>query len=957
MLRAWARGEAELLQAEAVRRVRKSSTNAGIEAAARDVLAALEQLSPLDHCKGKKSWQKLKRTLAEASRILPLLEAAASIDQDLMKRLQSETENVAMWADCLELVRGKTGTSCLTDMEESVFQKVLKLPESVILFLLEETAQRLLKDSAGVMTAGFMNLVCMEGKGLFALARGCLKEVALLQLQSRLLSMWITTISKSPTVEQHLAAVPERFWLPGLARSMGDKPPSQTLRWDDSIENPTGFSPRNFVDLQRFIACAKVAKLKHGEAAELDEMLAAVMLSPSARVYLAFSHAGALRMLWYKVTSFAQDGMKDDQVLGMAKELLPKVASLRAALAALRFPEIATEEYESILAQLPACGRCPQVARVCRGRSMADGESHARDLCVALDAISSLRGQTFPMEVFEKVVNELWAVPATFHCCLSPSDVSRELTPALQMARLRGRVEAEVLGIEQTDKRALVATATLLGDYFSSCSASFAPVACRNGDLLKRSCVLLKNLHDVLGEQMSYMVEESSWKAAVSTAAQRLEHLCWDELLHVVRDMLTRHSYQAVEKHLQTLPLPGTLCDIRRIVQNVGRAKGLFNVAGPSKVGDFEHLLQRMKDVACVQTLNRKAVATILPDVLPEIDRCVKESISFFRKVLHAQEKDIAWADAELDRFRPIHEALQSSNLQRVAWMFEDSKEIDTSVQKLVAFRQSSSEFVKFARGSMAVLSAPSGQNLVVDVWPELVSVNKRMKALREDISATLGCLIVTAMLEKTASPDAGRKVPELLLIMLILCWFLRTIPGYVLIAFRLSVCSAMEPSGVLRAAKALRYLLREEEECIIGAIAALPSKQREMLHTCFSSVADVFGESSASAAQFDSASGSAAISTASASSHMEATPATVNLHALDGLLDDDGKDDDDIIIIDDVGDAAATAVCSPEPVPVSAKKHKAECKTAKPLTFGRQMVQVLASADTVEAGRLVVCK
>ena len=161
-------------------------------------------------------------------------------------------------------------------------------------------------------------------------------------------------------------------------------------------------------------------------------------------------------------------------------------------------------------------------------------------------------------------------------------------------------------------------------------------------------------------------------------------------------------------------------------------------------------------------------------------------------------------------------------------------------------------------------------------------------------------------------------------------------IPGYVLIAFRLSVCSAMEPSGVLRAAKALRYLLREEEECIIGAIAALPSKQREMLHTCFSSVADVFGESSASAAQFDSASGSAAISTASASSHMEATPATVNLHALDGLLDDDGKDDDDIIIIDDVGDAAATAVCSPEPVPVSAKKHKAECKTAKPLTFGR---------------------
>ena len=60
--------------------------------------------------------------------------------------------------------------------------------------------------------------------------------------------------------------------------------------------------------------------------------------------------------------------------------------------------------------------------------------------------------------------------------------------------------------------------------------------------------------------------------------------------------------------------------------------------------------------------------------------------------------------------------------------MFEDSKEIDTSVQKLVAFRQSSSEFVKFARGSMAVLSAPSGQNLVVDVWPELVSVNKRMK-------------------------------------------------------------------------------------------------------------------------------------------------------------------------------------------------------------------------------------
>ena len=76
---------------------------------------------------------------------------------------------------------------------------------------------------------------------------------------------------------------------------MGDKPPSQTLRWDDSIENPTGFSPRNFVDLQRFIACAKVAKLKHGEAAELDEMRAAVMLSPSARVYLAFSHAGALR--------------------------------------------------------------------------------------------------------------------------------------------------------------------------------------------------------------------------------------------------------------------------------------------------------------------------------------------------------------------------------------------------------------------------------------------------------------------------------------------------------------------------------------------------------------------------------------------------------------------------------------------------------------------------------------
>ena len=209
-----------------------------------------------------------------------------------------------------------------------------------------------------------------------------------------------------------------------------------------------------------------------------------------------------------------------------------------------------------------------------------------------------------------------------------------------------------MLGIEQTDKRALVATATLLGDYFSSCSASFAPGACRNGDLLKRSCVLLKNPHDVLGEQMSYMVEESSWKAAVSTAAQRLEHLCWDELLHVVRDMLTRHSYQAVEKHLQTLPLPGTLCDIRRIVQNVGRAKGLFNVAGPSKVGDFEHLLQRMKDVACVQTLNRKAVATILPDVLPEIDRCVKESISFFRKVLHAQEKDIAWADAELDRFR-----------------------------------------------------------------------------------------------------------------------------------------------------------------------------------------------------------------------------------------------------------------------------------------------------------------
>ena len=220
-LEAGLRGEAELLQAEAVRRVRKSSTNAGIEAAARDVLAALEQLSPLDHCKGKKSWQKLKRTLAEASRILPLLEAAASIDQDLMKRLQSETENVAMWADCLELARGKTGTSCLTDMEESVFQKVLKLPESVILFLLEETAQRLLKDTAagaGVMTAGFMNLVCMEGKGLFALARGCLKEVALLQLQSRLLSMWITTISKSPTVEQHLAAVPERFWLPGLAR-------------------------------------------------------------------------------------------------------------------------------------------------------------------------------------------------------------------------------------------------------------------------------------------------------------------------------------------------------------------------------------------------------------------------------------------------------------------------------------------------------------------------------------------------------------------------------------------------------------------------------------------------------------------------------------------------------------------------------------------------------------------
>ena len=60
--------------------------------------------------------------------------------------------------------------------------------------------------------------------------------------------------------------------------------------------------------------------------------------------------------------------------------------------------------------------------------------------------------------------------------------------------------------------------------------------------------------------------------------------------------------------------------------------------------------------------------------------------------------------------------------------MFEDNEHRDAVVALLIKFRGSSTDFVKFLRGAMAVLSASTEQHMVKVVWPELVSVSKRMK-------------------------------------------------------------------------------------------------------------------------------------------------------------------------------------------------------------------------------------
>ena len=221
-LRCSLKGHAEQLgQAAqpAKKKLCRSGDKAHVEAAAREALSALQKLSPLEYCKGTRSRQKLRCVLAKHRKRQTFLEAQ-SIEDDLVQQLQSEAENVAAWADCLDLVKQHMGTSTLMDMQESMIQKVMQLPEHVVHFLILEAGQQLLQNtatSAGAMTARFMNFICMEGEGLFMQARGCVKEAALLQLQSKLLSMWIASLSRSTAVEKHLAAIPERLWLPTLA--------------------------------------------------------------------------------------------------------------------------------------------------------------------------------------------------------------------------------------------------------------------------------------------------------------------------------------------------------------------------------------------------------------------------------------------------------------------------------------------------------------------------------------------------------------------------------------------------------------------------------------------------------------------------------------------------------------------------------------------------------------------
>ena len=58
----------------------------------------------------------------------------------------------------------------------------------------------------------------------------------------------------------------------------------------------------------------------------------------------------------------------------------------------------------------------------------------------------------------------------------------------------------------------------------------------------------------------------------------------------------------------------------------MGRAKGICNGAASSQVGelDLEQLLQRLKDIACVHTLDRSVLAAVLPEVLVAMDGCEK---------------------------------------------------------------------------------------------------------------------------------------------------------------------------------------------------------------------------------------------------------------------------------------------------------------------------------------------
>ena len=143
----------------------------------------------------------------------------------------------------------------------------------------------------------------------------------------------------------------------------------------------------------------------------------------------------ALRKLWREVTSSAQHGIEDGQALRMAPKLLP---SLQAALAAFQFPQIGTEEYENILAQLSACAKSPQVLAVCRGHTMPSGASHVHDFCVTVDGISNLLSQKFPMKAFEEIINGLWEMPTTLDYHLCPGDISGDMISVLRMASIRG---------------------------------------------------------------------------------------------------------------------------------------------------------------------------------------------------------------------------------------------------------------------------------------------------------------------------------------------------------------------------------------------------------------------------------------------------------------------------------------------------------------------------------------